>query len=207
MKQKGPELRSGPFCYNPPMSSKKFLIVTLVIIFVAGNQFVVKDINSDVEVPKTIVDEAGDYFLPEETVTHSDLSTGYLVTKVIDGDTIEINIYGQTRKVRYIGIDTPETINSAQTAGCFATEATLRNKQLVEGQRVSLVKDISETDKYGRLLRYVYVGAELVNMMLIEEGFAKVATYPPDVKITQSFLAAEKIARENKVGLWGEVCN
>lgn len=124
----------------------------------------------------------------------------YLVTKVVDGDTIEID-GGQ--KVRYIGIDTPETVDPRRLIGCFGKEASAKNKELVLGKEVRLEKDISETDKYGRLLRYVYANDVFVNQYLVSEGFAKASSYPPDIKFQDIFRTAEKTARENNKGLWG----
>lgn len=123
-----------------------------------------------------------------------------LVVRVIDGDTIEIE-GGQ--KIRYIGIDTPETVDPRKPVQCFGVEASNRNKQLAEGKRVRLEKDVSETDKYGRLLRYVYIDGTFVNLLLVKEGFAHSSTYPPDVKYQNQFVEAERIAREQKKGLWG----
>jgi len=127
------------------------------------------------------------------------LASLFLVTRVIDGDTIEIE-GGQ--KVRYIGIDTPETVDPRKPVQCFGVEASNRNKQLVDGKRVRLEKDISETDKYGRLLRYVYIDNIFVNLALVQGGFAYSSTYPPDVKHQNQFLEAERLAREQKTGLW-----
>ncbi len=129
-----------------------------------------------------------------------------LVIKVIDGDTIEIE-GGQ--KVRYIGIDTPETKHPQKAVQCFGKEASEKNKELVEEKRVRLEKDVSEKDKYGRLLRYVYlpagkagVGEIFINDYLVRQGYAYAATFPPDVKYQQLFLDAQKEARENNRGLW-----
>lgn len=126
-----------------------------------------------------------------------------LVTRVIDGDTVEIE---GGEKVRYIGIDTPETVDPRKPVQCYGKEASDKNKELVEGKEVKLEKDISETDKYGRLLRYVWLGDILVNEYLVKEGYAQVSTYPPDVKYQDRFLAAQREARENKRGLW-EACS
>lgn len=123
----------------------------------------------------------------------------YLVTRVIDGDTIEIE-GGQ--KIRYIGIDTPESVHPQKPIECFAVEAAKKNKELVEGKRVRLEKDISETDRYGRLLRYVFVGDLFVNDYLVRWGYAYSSTYPPDVKYQDQFRQAEREARENNRGLW-----
>lgn len=136
----------------------------------------------------------------EPTATQVAENEGVLVTRVIDGDTIEIE--GGAR-VRYIGIDTPETVDPREPVQCFGVEASNRNKQLVEGKMVRLEKDISETDKYGRLLRYVYVGDNFVNLTLVQEGYAHSYTYPPDVKYQDQFVEAQRTAREQNKGLWG----
>ncbi len=124
----------------------------------------------------------------------------FLVARVIDGDTIELE--GGDR-VRYIGMDTPETVDPRKPVQCFGEEASTRNKELVEGKRVRLEKDVSEKDKYGRLLRYVYIGNQFVNLILVQEGFAHAYTYPPDVSHAREFIAAERTAREGGKGLWG----
>jgi endonuclease YncB( thermonuclease family) len=122
------------------------------------------------------------------------------VTRVIDGDTIEVDVDGQLYKIRYIGMDTPE---STKTLEYFGKEATAENKRLVAGKTIIMVKDVSETDQYDRLLRYVFVGDTFVNLKLVENGFATAATYPPDVACADTFVAYEDSARNNGVGLWG----
>ena len=122
-----------------------------------------------------------------------------VVKRVIDGDTIELST-GQ--KVRYIGIDTPELVHPKKPVECFAKEAKIQNQKLVEGKTVRLEKDISETDTYGRLLRYIYIGDTFVNDYLVRNGFAHVSTYPPDVQFADQFLLAQKEAREFERGLW-----
>lgn len=136
----------------------------------------------------------------ESQVSGTDADT-VLVTRVIDGDTIELET-GQT--LRYIGINTPETKHPRKPVEYMGQEAAARNKELVEDKRVRLEKDVSETDRYGRLLRYVYVGDTMINEQLVLEGYAQAATFPPDVKYQERFREAERQARENKVGLWGE---
>jgi len=127
----------------------------------------------------------------------------YLVTKVIDGDTIEIE-GGQ--RIRYIGIDTPETVNPNSPVECFGKEASNKNKELIEGKMIKLEKDVSETDRYGRLLRYVWIGDVFVNDYLVKEGYANSSSYPPDVKYQDQFRASETDARNDNKGLWGS-CN
>ena len=128
------------------------------------------------------------------------------VTRVTDGDTIRVEIDGQEYRVRYIGIDTPETVDPRRPVGCFGKEASERNRQLVEGQTVGLEKDVSETDSFDRLLRYVWVGDLMVNATLVEEGYALASTYPPDVRYSDQFAALQAQAREASQGLWGPVC-
>jgi len=112
------------------------------------------------------------------------------VERVIDGDTIKVNIAGRSYKVRYIGIDTPETREPG------GAEATAMNEELVGGKVVRLEKDVSETDRYGRLLRYVWVGDLMVNAELVWLGCAQVSTYPPDVKYVDCFLRLQREARQ-----------
>lgn len=120
----------------------------------------------------------------------------FLVTKVVDGDTIVLES-GKT--VRYIGIDAPETSRGQE---CFSGESTNKNKELVAGKYVTLEKDISETDRFGRLLRYIYIDNIFVNDYLVRQGYAKASTYPPDVKYSEQFKEAENEAREDSRGLW-----
>lgn len=126
------------------------------------------------------------------------------VLRVIDGDTIKIE---GDKVVRYIGIDTPETVHPSKPVQCYGKEASDKNRELVEGKEVKLEKDVSETDKYGRSLRYIWLGDMLVNEYLVREGYAKSSTYPPDVKYQNRFLEAQRQAREEKKGLWGDICN
>ena len=195
------------------------LISILLIIFGVGilfSQSVPVDNRSSAK--KIGLDEKieGDTFSPEfDTPVSSDKSTDnsneteknvgglVLVTKVIDGDTIEIE--GGIR-IRYIGIDTPETVDPRTTVQCFGREASEKNKSLVEGKKVRLEKDISETDKYSRLLRYIWLGDKLVNEILVKEGYAYSSPYPPDIKYQDQFDEAQEFARENKKGLWS-ACN
>ena len=101
-------------------------------------------------------------------------------------------------------MDTPETVDPRRPVQRFGKEASDRNKQLVEGKTVRLEKDVSNTDKYNRLLRYVWVDGKMVNAVLVEEGFARAASFPPDVKHQDLFQRLERQAREAKRGLWGD---
>jgi micrococcal nuclease len=128
----------------------------------------------------------------------------FLVTRVIDGDTIELE---NGEKVRYIGINTPEIHHPKKSVECFGKEAAKKNEELVLGKKVRLEKDVSETDKYKRLLRYVYLeDGIMVNRQLIQDGYACLDTFPPDVKFSVEFKTAMQEAREQKKGLWA-MCN
>lgn len=125
------------------------------------------------------------------------------VVRVVDGDTIKVTVGGKEVTVRYIGINTPETVDPRRPVQPFGKEASERNKNLVEGKLVRLEKDVSETDRFGRLLRYVYVNDDMVNATLVREGFAHAVSFPPDVKYQDMFRQLEREAREAKRGLWG----
>ena len=124
---------------------------------------------------------------------------------MIDGDTIEVSVRGRLYHVRYIGMDTPEVYFGVEPMG---PEASAANKRLVSGRKVLLEKDVSQTDRYGRLLRFVWLsqadGWLLVNAELLREGFAQITTYPPDVKYADTvFLRAQWRARQHNRGIWG----
>jgi endonuclease YncB( thermonuclease family) len=116
------------------------------------------------------------------------------VMQVIDGDTIDVNVNGTGYRVRYIGVNTPERDET-----CFQ-EAANANAALVQGQTVTLVRDVSETDRFGRLLRYVYVNGLNVNGQLVAQGWAEAVEYPPDTAQTADFRALEAQARAANLG-------
>ena len=120
------------------------------------------------------------------------------VTQVIDGDTIIIE--GNYR-IRYIGIDTPEVYPRLEACGIEAWEA---NRRLVEGKEVRLEPDLSETDKYGRLLRYVYVDDIFVNAELVRQGLARAKAYPPDIKYQDYLEELEQQAKQARRGMWAK---
>ena len=126
---------------------------------------------------------------PPETAT---------VTRVIDGDTI---IIGTGQRVRYIGIDTPEVYPEMEDWGMEAWEA---NRRLVEGKKVRLERDVSETDKYSRLLCYVFVDDIFVNAELVRLGLAESKSYPPDTKYQNHLEKLEAEARQAGRGMWAK---
>jgi micrococcal nuclease len=129
------------------------------------------------------------------------------VVRIVDGDTIIVRLGGRDRRLRYIGMDTPETVAPGVPIERLGREASRANAALVEGRIVTLEKDVSETDQYARLLRYVWlVDGErwtLVNLELVRQGYAQVETDPPDVRYAGRFVEAQRSARDASLGLWG----
>ena len=124
-----------------------------------------------------------------------------VVVEVVDGDTIKVLLDedGQTYSVRYIGMDTPENTGQVEY---FGPEATAKNAELVYGKSVTLIKDVSETDQYGRLLRYIIADGVFVNYELVAQGYANTASFPPDVACISTFQMVEEQASAAKLGLW-----
>lgn len=136
---------------------------------------------------------------PKESPKYGELIE---VTRVIDGDTIELE---NGKHLRYIGIDTPELYDPRKPVQCFAAEASEANKNLVEGKNIKFYKDVNEGDKYQRLLGYVYLEDDtFVNLELVKLGYAFSYSYPPDISKQEEFLEAQKEARKKKLGLWSD---
>lgn len=127
----------------------------------------------------------------------------YAVTRVVDGDTIEIMMSGRTETVRLIGVNTPETKHPTKDVEHFGKEASAFTRQQLEGRSVRLEFDVERRDRYGRLLAYVYLeSGPMFNAVLVAEGYAQLMTVPPNVKHQDLFLALEREAREAEKGLW-----
>ena len=126
------------------------------------------------------------------------------VVRVVDGDTIQVCCIGWKReKVRYIGVNTPETKHPTRGVEYFGKEASEANRKLVDGKTVRLEFDVQQLDRYGRLLAYVYLeDGTFVNAWLVEQGFAQVMTVPPNVRHQNLFLKLQREAREARRGLW-----
>jgi micrococcal nuclease len=186
------------------VSKKKLnlLITSFVFLFVLilnKIQYSGEYVNAPAVTPQ-IKAEASPAVLSATNAPTATSSSQFTVTKIIDGDTIQVN---GILKVRYIGIDTPETVDPKRGVGCFGKEASAKNSELVLGKIITMEKDVNETDRFGRLLRYVYINGVMINNELVRLGYAKAATFPPDVKYQSQFSESEKYARENKLGLWG----
>ena len=126
------------------------------------------------------------------------------VVRVVDGDTIRVRIGGRVETVRYIGIDTPESVKPGAPVECFAHRAAAENERLVGGRRVRLERDAEARDRYGRLLAYVVRQSDGidVNEALVRGGFAVTLTIPPNVRHAERLRAAAAAARREGRGLW-----
>ena len=125
------------------------------------------------------------------------------VTRVVDGDTIEVVLDGRGEDVRYIGVDTPETVKPDTPVQCFGRPASNFNHALVERRRVRLVFGIERRDVYDRLLAYVYLGDRFVNASLVRRGLARTLTIPPNDRFAGRFKRLEMGAARAGRGLWG----
>ena len=125
------------------------------------------------------------------------------VTRVVDGDTIEARIDGEVEDVRYIGVDTPETVKPGTRVQCFGPRASAFNHRLVEGRRVRLIFGAERRDAYGRLLAYVYLGRRFVNAALVRRGLARTLTIPPNDRFAPLLRGLELRAARAGRGLWG----
>lgn len=138
------------------------------------------------------------------------------VIKVVDGDTIDVNIGGEKHRVRFVLADTPETKHPRKPVEYYGKEASEFTKNQLEGKTVYLEQDVSDTDRYNRLLRYIWLEVpdgddiekdlmeKCFNAQLLLQGYANLATFPPDVKYVDYFKNFEAYARDNKIGLWGK---
>ena len=126
------------------------------------------------------------------------------VVRVVDGDTIRVRLDGRTERVRYIGVDTPESVKPGAPVQCYAKRAAAANAALVAGRSVRLVSDVERRDRYGRLLAYVYREPDgaFVNAQLVRDGYARTLTIAPNVAHARQFAQLARTAREGGRGLW-----
>jgi micrococcal nuclease len=171
-----------------------YYLLFVALLFGAG-LYLIKSDKTKLTFPNFIPSQ-----IPTSTQITASRSAEFVqVKRVVDGDTIELM---DGRKVRYIGVDTPELHHPTKGVQCFGKEAMEKNRELVEGKTIRMGKDVSETDRYKRLLRYVWKDEVFVNEYLTREGYAFPATFPPDVSYTKLFTEAAQEAREQNKGLW-----
>lgn len=153
----------------------------------------------------------GDQLLGKDTGSYSGGSPGSApgvareatVLRAVDGDTILVReAGGGNERVRYIGVDTPESVKPDTPVECYGHEASDFNKSMVEGKRVRLVPDQEAEDKYGRSLAFVYVGNTLVNAELLKSGYARTLEIDPNTSKAAYFADLERVAIRTNKGLW-----
>lgn len=183
------------------ISFKKIWLLSLLLIFTLAG------CTSDTTKEKTNIFDSSKYEdniketnSPTESTTQQNLVD---VVRVVDGDTIVVDLNEKQEKVRFLLIDTPESVHRDASKNTeFGKIASDFTKNLLENQKVSLEFDVAERDRYGRLLAYVYLDDEMINETLLKEGMAKVTVFQPNVKYVDRFRELEKEARDNKIGIW-----
>lgn len=131
----------------------------------------------------------------------------YEVIRVVDGDTIDVEIDGEGTRVRLIGVDTPESVHPDENRNTEEGKAAADwLRELLDGEKVYLEYDTAQTDKYDRALAYVYLSDRktMVNKLLLENGIAQVMTVPPNSKYSDEFYTLQTRARKAGTGFWAE---
>lgn len=183
-------------------------IIALVFVIYVGQNPSAGDSNSNTHPPSTQNTQ------PTSTATHGihkEQSTSlpndetYLISRIIDGDTIDVDINGKTERVRLIGLDTPETVDPRKPVECYGNEASSYLRSFTSGKSVKLETDSTQSDRdaYGRLLRYAYLpdGTNIANEM-IREGYGHEYTYRVPYRLQTEFKKSQSYARSNQLGLW-----
>lgn len=124
------------------------------------------------------------------------------IVRVVDGDTMKVTIGKKEETIRLLIVDTPETKDPNKPIQPFGKEATAYAVKNLDGKSVKLELDVSERDRYGRLLVYLWIGDKLFNEMLLKNGLARVAVYQPNVKYVDQFRAAQKAAQKARINIW-----
>ena len=190
------------------------VVLVLIVVFLAQgskkeNNQIASVIKTQEVVPEKIIDTQKTEQNPVDSQKETEIF--YSVVKVVDGDTLALNIDGQNQTLRLIGIDTPETVDPRKPVQCFGVEASNKAKEILTGQKVRIEKDSTqgELDKYDRLLAYVFLeDGTNFNKMMVEQGYAYEYTYDLPYKYQAEFKLAEQTAREQGRGLWAkDTCN
>ena len=185
---------------NTKIISSGIVVILIVIALLTQNEDVAKYIKENYDIDLKIESEKED---TNNSVVDISSLDEYKVVRVVDGDTFIIDYKGKEERVRLIGIDTPESVHPNESKN---TEEGIKTsnytKERLEGKMVKIELDVQQRDKYGRILAYAYLDDKMYNKELLELGYAKLATYPPNVKYVEEFTKIQEKARENKVGLW-----
>lgn len=188
---------------------KKIAICSVVVIAVGGLIAANSNNTNNVEITNLPSSSGETRSMPPEAPLGEQVSdtpkvSVYSVSRVVDGDTIDVLIDGVVKRIRLIGVNTPETVDPNSPQECFGKEASDYMKNLLSGKSVSLEEDQSQgdKDKYDRLLRFVFLEGENINLKLINDGYAYEYTYNVPYKYQTEFKAAQKDAEANGRGLW-----
>jgi len=182
---------------------KKIIVLSVLISFTMSITLASASISSTDRV--RLIEMIMRLIQERKALVKSDNSNTYLVSKIVDGDTLDVNINGVITRIRLIGIDTPEVVDPRKPVECFGKEASEEMKELVLGKKVRLERDSSQDDKdkYGRLLRYLFTEDNTnINLQMILGGYAHEYTYLIPYRYQASFKKAEKEAKDNGRGLW-----
>jgi len=201
-------------------------IYVFSLLFIAGISFILLsfDISKDKERTLGIWDRISPTAVPSigsvSTTSAQEMPIGsneeasgatYPVVKVVDGDTVTVDINGKHETIRLIGIDTPESVDPRKPVECFGKEASGKAHEILDGYTVRLVSDPTqgERDKYGRLLRYLFRNDGLFfNRQMVEEGYAHEYTYATPYQYQDDFRNAQERAKALAIGLWDpRTCN
>ncbi len=183
-------------------------IISIIIYFVAVDTTEKTNrsyLNSEIKNSFPKKQERDSTFPIVENKKDANQTTLYKVIKIVDGDTLDVEINGTKERIRLIGINTPEVVDPRKTVECFGQEASKKAKEILLNRKVKLEIDSTQNnrDKYGRLLRYVYRDDGLFyNKWMVENGYAHEYTYKIPYKFQIEFQQAENYAKENKLGLW-----
>lgn len=125
---------------------------------------------------------------------------GCVVTNIVDGDTLDVEGCADAGRLRLILADTPEVFFGVE---CYGREASAYTERKLLGKTVTLERDVSDLDRFDRKLRYVWMDGDLFNARIVRDGYAVLATFPPDVKYADEIREAQRFAFEREIGLWG----
>jgi micrococcal nuclease len=173
------------------------VVLPLLLSFIFSKLPEIDQINGIQDIPKIL------NLLLEEEENPVGLVNAKVV-RVVDGDTVVVRYKGREERIRLIGVDTPETVHPNKPVEAYGEEAKEYTKKKLEEKDIQIEFDVQERDRYGRLLGYIWLDGLLFNDELLRMGYARVATFPPNVKYVETFKETERNAREKQVGLWGE---
>jgi micrococcal nuclease len=137
---------------------------------------------------------------PNPTPDPARSTAGCVVTRIVDGDTIDVAGCTDEGRIRFILADTPEVFFGVQ---CYGREASAYTTAWLLGKTVTLERDVSDRDRFDRKLRYIWIDGVLFNEQIVRDGYAVLATFPPDIKYVDEIREAQRFAFEREIGLWG----